>query len=274
MLKRAILIVQSHLRGLGHFAPNPDGATGPITEAAVLKGLNSRLAELPAGAAGFSPERRMTMMLQLICKDKGIAAEPIDGFWGPVTQHAYDSLVHLLDTGALPPNWRDDEPSEANPHLWPRDRGNQAEMKAFYGNPGSPPMKKVRVPWTMKLAWDTSTKIAHIGCHTKVANSVENVLTRVHAHYGEAEIKRLHLDLYGGCFFSRRKRGGSSWSVHAYAAALDWDPVRNQLKWGRDKASLDASAYDFWWHAWEADGWVSLGRSRNYDWMHVQAARL
>jgi hypothetical protein len=55
---------------------------------------------------------------------------------------------------------------------------------------------------------------------------------------------------------------------------MDWDPERNQLKWGRDRASLDASVYDFWWRTWEAEGWVSLGRSRNFDWMHVQAARL
>ena len=107
MLKRAILIVQNHLKGLGHFAPNPDGMAGPITEAAVLKGLNARLGELPAGAAGFSPERRMVMMLQLICKDKGIEVSPIDGFWGPVTQNAYESLVHLIDKGRLPDNWRD-----------------------------------------------------------------------------------------------------------------------------------------------------------------------
>jgi len=58
------------------------------------------------------------------------------------------------------------------------------------------------------------------------------------------------------------------------AVALDWDPAHNQLNWGRGRASLAASSYDFWWQAWEEEGWVSLGRSRNYDWMHVQAARL
>jgi hypothetical protein len=274
MLKRAILIVQNHLRALGHFAGNPDGITGPITDAAVVKGLTARVGELPAGALGFSPERRMTMLLQLICKDKGIECEPIDGFWGPVTQNSYESLVHLIDRGSLPPNWRDDEPSDANPHIWPRDRGNQQEMRSFYGPPGSPPMKKVRCPWNLKLAWDKSVSITHIGCHAKVANSVEDVLQKVHAHYGEAELKRMRLDLYGGCFFNRRKRGGSTWSTHAWAIALDWDPERNQLKWGRDRASLDHPSYDFWWHAWEAEGWVSLGRTRNFDWMHVQAARV
>ena len=169
MLKRAILIVQNHLRALGHFAGNPDGITGPITEAAVLKGVTARVGELPAGALGFSPERRMTMMLQLICKDKGIECEPIDGFWGPVTQNSYESLVHLIDRANLPPNWRDDEPSDANPHIWPRDRGNQQEMRNFYGPPGNPPMKKVRCPWNLKLAWDKSVTITHIGCHAKVA---------------------------------------------------------------------------------------------------------
>jgi hypothetical protein len=274
MQKRGILIVQNHMKKLGNFAGNADGVSGPLTEAGLNKCLSARQGEIAAGAMGFPTERKLVMMLQLIAKDKGIDAEPIDGFWGPVTQQAYDSLVHLENTGGLPPNWRDDEPSDANPHVWPRDHGNQAEMKAFYGQPGTPPITKVRCPWTLKLAWDTGTTMNHVGVHAKVAGSVGDVLERVHAHYGEAELRRIRLDLYGGSYFNRKKRGGSTWSTHAWAIALDWDPERNQLKFGRDRASLDASVYDFWWHAWEAEGWVSLGRSRNFDWMHVQAARL
>ena len=32
--------------------------------------------------------------------------------------------------------------------------------------------------------------------------------------------------------------------------------------------------YDAWWRCWESEGWVSLGRLRNFDWMHIQAAKL
>ncbi len=31
--------------------------------------------------------------------------------------------------------------------------------------------------------------------------------------------------------------------------------------------------YDAWWELWEKEGWINLGRTRNYDWMHVQATR-
>lgn len=70
-------------------------------------------------------------------------------------------------------------------------------------------------------------------------------------------------------------RGGGKWSMHAWGIAIDYDPERNQLTWGRERAAFSRPEY-------AACGgvsgrkreWVSLGRSKNYDWMHVQAARL
>ncbi len=274
MLKRAIQIVQTNLKASGQFSGNTDGTLGPITIAAVAKALTTKQTQLPANWASLASKRQITMLFQLMCKDKSIDCDPVDGFWGPVTQHAYESMVELLGTGSLPPNWRDEEPSDANPHTWPRDRGNQQEMRNFYGQPGKPAMTQVAVPWKMRLAWDKRQTVRSIGVHSKVASSVTNVFKRVHQHYGDAELKRLRLDLFGGCFAARKKRGGSTWSTHAWAVALDFDPERNQLKWGRDRAAMAHRDYRFWFDAWEADGWVSLGRSRNFDWMHVQAARL
>lgn len=69
-------------------------------------------------------------------------------------------------------------------------------------------------------------------------------------------------------------------STHKLLEQLYWavpglrDPERNRLKWGRDRASLARPEYDPWWRCWEEEDWVSLGRARNFDWMHVQAAKV
>jgi hypothetical protein len=80
--------------------------------------------------------------------------------------------------------------------------------------------------------------------------------------------------LFGGCLNVRRMRGGSAWSMHSWGIAFDFDPDRNQLRWGRDRAAFAKPEYNKWFELWEEEGAVSLGRVRNFDWMHVQFARL
>ena len=60
-------------------------------------------------------------------------------------------------------------------------------------------------------------------------------------------------------------------SMHAYGIAIDHDPQRNQLRWGKDRAHLARTHCNEFWDAWIAEGWTSLGITRNFDWMHVQA---
>ena len=121
---------------------------------------------------------------------------------------------------------------------------------------------------------DTAAVTNRTRCNAKVKDSLERVLQQVLAHYGPDRIRELRLDLYGGGFAMRDKRGGTTMSTHAWGIAFDFDPDHNKLKWNRDRATLARPEYDAWWHCWEAEGWVSLGRTRNYDWMHVQAARV
>lgn len=66
-------------------------------------------------------------------------------------------------------------------------------------------------------------------------------------------------------------RGGTQWSTHSWGIAVDFDPARNRLRWGRDHAAFAHPIYNEWWRCWEEEGWVSLGRRRNFDWMHIQA---
>jgi hypothetical protein len=146
-------------------------------------------------------------------------------------------------------------------------------MVNFYGPVGEN-QTKLEVPYKLKLAWAPSTTLTKITCHEKVAKSLYSIFENTLKTYGEKEISKLRLDLFGGCLNVRKMRGGSSWSIHSWGAAVDFDPDNNQLKWTKDKASFAKKEYDNFWKIVEKEGWVSLGRERNYDWMHIQSARL
>jgi hypothetical protein len=69
-------------------------------------------------------------------------------------------------------------------------------------------------------------------------------------------------------------RGGDRWSMHSWGIAIDFDPTRNSLHADHTQARLAQPDCNEFWRIWEDEGWVSLGRARDFDWMHVQAARL
>jgi len=154
---------------------------------------------------------------------------------------------------------------------WPKQ--NYADMVKFYGEVGTNQTSLV-LPYEMKLAWDLDSKVTKLTCHKKVKDSLERILKNTLDHYGLEEIKKLKLDVFGGCLNVRKMRGGSSWSIHSWGAAIDLDPDRNQLKWNKDKAYFAKPEYEPFWKIVESEGWISLGREKNYDWMHFQAAEL
>ena len=79
---------------------------------------------------------------------------------------------------------------------------------------------------------------------------------------------------FGGCYENRAIRGGTRPSTHSWGIALDFDPDNNPLARSEShKATFKGPEYNKWWQFWEDEGWVSLGRTLGYDWMHVQAAR-
>jgi hypothetical protein len=153
-------------------------------------------------------------------------------------------------------------------NVWPPQR----EVRKFYGPVGQNQVL-VTPPYPFVL-YDSTKPVKKISLHKLVAPSALRVLERVREEYGLEQIKALHLDRYFGSLNVRRMRGGSSYSMHSWGIAIDFDANRNPLKWGRDKAAFAKPEYVKWWKAWEDEGWVSLGRTSNYDWMHVQAARL
>lgn len=150
------------------------------------------------------------------------------------------------------------------------------QMDDFYGPAGGPDCTAgiVNLPISFKLAWDTSKNITSFRCHKKLQTPFKAIFDQAVRHYGETKFRELRLDLFGGCFNHRMMRNGTRLSTHSWGAAVDLDPERNQLRWGRDRASLAKPEYEAFWKIVEKQGAVSLGRQRNVDWMHFQFSRL
>jgi hypothetical protein len=264
MNKKVIRFIQQQLNALGLNAGNDDGILGNRTLRALEK-----VEGIPRNWSG---KRKAIAFVQLLAKQNEIETGEIDGYWGPQTEFAYDSLYQRLVEGREPEIWRPEDLDDLNPNGWPVQTP-ESELIQMYGEPGLN-QTMIDLPYPHKLSWKTSTIINRFSCHEKVHDSLQRVLNRVLDHYGLEDIKRLRLDLWGGCLNVRKMRGGERYSMHSWGIALDYDPARNKLKWGRDRASFAKPEYDTWWKLWEEEGWVSLGRTRNFDWMHVQAAKL
>lgn len=278
----------------------PDGEWGPATEAAARKRLGD-----PRDNTGrpWGRKRLAHGVQQAVLKEAGFNVV-VDGVIGPETLDALEQWSNGIKSAGMPKvvkaelswwsqftDWwfSDDkespkegslttEPKIIKPRppasikLIRQDWPHQKDTEAFFGPKGQN-QTRIQLPYPMKIAWEPKTIVTTMVCHKKVAPSVQRCLTAVKDHYDEEEITRLGLDLYGGCLNVRKVRGGNTWSQHSWGVAIDFDPDRNQFRWKSDKARLakpDAKAF---WEIWEAEGWTSLGRYADTDWMHVQAPR-
>lgn len=214
--------------------------------------------------ASWSPERVFIAVAQIMFTHLGFSPGTIDGLLGPNTDRALEEYQNELRGVEAAPDETNNTPTQ-----WPRYR----DMEMFYGPVGQN-IELYTLPYKMRLAWDKSETVSRISLHRKCAESAIGVLEQARDHYGKRMLQDLRLDLFGGSLNVRKMRGGNKWSTHSWAAAIDIDPAHNQFRWNNYRASLDEEVYEPWWGFWEAQGWVSLGRERNFDWMHVQAVRL
>ncbi len=144
---------------------------------------------------------------------------------------------------------------------------------AKYGLPnktGAGYLVTIKLPFPMRLSWDLKTVINSFQCHKSIANQLLAALNEILDHYGLAEIQRLGIDLYGGCFNYRAMRGGTELSIHSWGLAWDLDPARNLLKETSRTARFARPEYKAMIDIFYKHGFESLGREKNYDWMHFQ----
>jgi hypothetical protein len=215
---------------------------------------------------------------QLFLQSAGYKIPYVDGAFGPETEREtlkFQAKNGLKPDGIVgPKTWAFVTTVSENTPLsqrWPKQ--DYTSMVNFYGPVGEN-QTQLDVPYKLKLAWAPSTTLRKITCNERVAKSLYTILENTLKTYGEKEIVKLRLDIFGGILNVRKMRGGSSWSIHSWGAAMDLDPDNNQLRWGKDKASFAKPVYNDFWKIVEAEGWVSLLKERNMDAMHIQAARL
>jgi hypothetical protein len=207
---------------------------------------------------GWDNPRTYIAISQLFLNQTIAANLTVDGKMGPKT----DSAIYSYNTKLL----------RTVKNNWPR----QAEVRAgtsVFGAPGKN-LATVTCPYVMYGDYARKIKVTSFQAHKKVAPSIERILQRTLEHYGWKKIRELNLDIFSGCYNYRKTKGSGSLSLHSWGIAVDIDGGNNALnRQDYEGAAFAKPVYDPFLDFWEDEGWVSLGRARNYDWMHFQAAR-
>lgn len=103
----------------------------------------------------------------------------------------------------------------------PVPRGYDQIVKTF-GQPGKVKMAKVNVPPVLTKQ-HLYLKRGYTYAHKLLEERLEWVFQQIVARGLEE-----HLESYDGCYNPRYKRGGRSWSTHAWAIAVDINQARNR----------------------------------------------
>lgn len=195
----------------------------------------------------------MKSMIRAIQKAVGVEA---DGVVGPVTLKA---IAEKLGVEAVPER------------VWPR----QVEVRkgtSVFGRAGDESnLVNIKPPYPV---YYEGREVKTLRVHKLIADAVLEAMGEILRVYGPTRIRELRLDQYGGSYNYRKTSSGGGLSMHAWGIALDWCPDTNTYGMTHRSASLARPECEAFWEAWERVGAVSLGREQDYDWMHVQFARL
>ena len=187
---------------------------------------------------------------QIKAMQKKIGVTP-DGFWGPKSIKACQKYLRDL----MP-----------KPNPWPKS--DQNSLRRFYGQPGDE-SNLVTVNFPFQTFYE-GKRVTKFRCHKKVADSLIRVLKNIGEKYGNNREIMEEAEDFGGVFNFRNKRGGSSFSVHAWGAAIDLDADDNTF---RDSWPMKADMPLEIMEEFAKEGWLSAGALWGYDAMHFQATQ-
>ena len=169
-----------------------------------------------------------------------------DGFWGPKSIAACQKHLRSMMPKDSP---------------WPAS--DSASLRKFYGGPGDE-SGLVNLPVEGLGVRYEGQRVKTVRCHGKVAESLLRVTEQLSCTHPEI------LADYNGCFNFRRMRGGTSYSLHAYGAAIDFcaGVNGNPTAWPV-RAAMPIEVME----TFAREGWIAAGAFWGRDAMHFQATR-
>lgn len=174
-----------------------------------------------------------------------------DGFWGPLSIQACKTHLRSLMPKVIP---------------WPAQ--DQASLRKFYGAPGDE-SQLVVIEFPYPILYE-GKKVTKTRVNRKCAESLLRVLKDIGDRYSANRDVMEDAENYSGVFNFRLKTNGSSYSCHAFGAAIDLDAEDNSFKdsWPI-KADMPLEAME----CFAREGWIAAGAFWGYDAMHFQATK-
>lgn len=246
--------LQTFLKTGGFYLGNVDGIFGPQS----VDGARQAILQAGVNCRAWPNDRIMVGINQLFLNRINDAGLLVDGLPGARTNDA----LYVYNTTQL----------HSISKFWPR-QADVRSGRSMFGKPGTG-QGMVECPYTMWGDYERKIKVTHFQAHAAVVPAIERILKNALTHYGLPNLQKLNLDIFSGCYNYRKTTGGSALSMHAWGIGVDIDAAHNQMDEANDEAAFAKPIYAPFLDMWEEEGAVSLGRARNYDWMHFQFSRL
>ncbi len=218
-------------------------------------------------------------LVQRTAQAKGFYTGEIDEWGGPATQTAFRAMLGL-DRVPAPPILVPEPDLSGMPKpaaLYKLPSEAPSELNAFYGvASGSPdyldwfsfPHESTRLytrTGTLLVDRVGDDRVDH-KCHKFLVGRLQAALAEIYVTLGRVEFERQGWHIYGGCHDYRKKRGGSSLSIHSWGIGIDINPNENAY------ASTKTTFSDVAINIMEKWGFLSGFRAWGKDAMHFQAA--